>query len=139
MKEKVLKALWYTWIVLTIGLACFVLPFFPAVIWLAFRFQEWYLLWLSGPLVMAGGAHYFYKRKRFSSLISLHIAAVSLLVWFFINDIFADTIACMNYTEDSYGMGCFITGAAVPTLIIGGHYIAWFLIRKSREIPCEHL
>ena len=133
MKEKVLKALWYTWMLLPIGLACFVLPFFPAVIWLAFRFQEWYLLWLSGPLVMAGGVHYFYKKRRFSSLVSLHIAAVNLLVWFFTYSIFASTIARMNYTEDSYGMGCFITGAALPALIIIGHAAIYFLVRKVQE------
>ena len=131
MKEKVLKVLWWAWMLLPIGLACFILPVFPAILAASVMQPDGCTLLLLGPLVMATGVYYFYKKRtQCSTPGALHAAALSLLFWFFISDMFADTIAQLNPTVDSYSVGYFITGVLIPILILGGHYTVWSLIRQ---------
>ena len=132
MKEKVLKALWWAWMLLPIGLACFVLPIPCLGVWVLITTGDPEALILLMPVIFSGVMYAFYRYAvRCSSFIALHGAAWNLVAWLqlsiFVKYI-ADTVGPAAFTA---GTGWGILG---ELLVLGGlQCILWLILKIVRQ------
>ena len=81
MKENVLKALWWAWMLLPIGLACFVLPIPCFAVWGLIKLGDPNALLLLPPTIFSAIAYIFYRYTvQHSGFAALHAAAWTLVI-----------------------------------------------------------
>ena len=82
MKEKVLKVLWYLWLLFPMVLACFVLPFPCLGVLALIQGYIWDALFCFAPAVLAVCMYFFYRNVvRCGWLLALHGASWNAVTW----------------------------------------------------------
>ena len=130
MKEKVLKALWWAWMLLPIGLACFVLPIPCFGVWVLITTGDPEALYLLIPVVFSVIMYIFYRHAvQCSGFVALHAAAWNLVGWLQLSML-------VEHIANLAGKGQSATPArdVGEVLILGGlQCILWLIIVSARK------